>query len=248
MRTHPSAPIPVSPPGLTPFRPWADGSGRAWPGWRGLPRAAPFVPVYLAVSWLLFLPTAKPVPGNYVIDAARVRPLLYHIPDLSRNPPATLAAAVTAPWLNHNAVQLLYVTALLLLFGLVFEVREGTARTAAIFLGTTVAGALGAGLLLHALYPEVWANAFAERAWQRTWSGGSAGCFGVMGALAARARRPWPLLALFALWEVNVVWWYLREYTPAFHLTALAVGFLAARYAVPPPKREPAAAIAGLIR
>jgi len=50
-----------------------------------------------------------------------------------------------------------------------------------------------------------------------------------MGALAARARRPVPLLALFAVWEINVVRWYLKEYTPAFHLTALTVGFLLAR-------------------
>ena len=106
------------------------------------------------------------------------------------------------------------------------------------FFGTTLAGALVAGLLLHALYPEHWNTAFAEHAWNRTWSGGSAGTFGLLGALAARARRPLPLLALFVLWEANVVWWYLREYTPAFHLTALAVGFLVARYAVLPRRHD----------
>jgi hypothetical protein len=62
-----------------------------------------------------------------------------------------------------------------------------------------------------------------------------------MGALAARARRPWPLLGVFVLWEANVVGWYLREYTPAFHLSALLAGFAVARYVVPPPRRDPAA-------
>ena len=202
------------------------------------------MPVYLAVSWLLFLPAARPGSGNYVIDTERVRPLLYSIPDLSRDPLGAFAASVTAPWLNHNVVQLVYVTALLLVAGVLFEAHEGTARIAAIFFGTTAVGAVAAGILLHALYPELWATPFAERAWERTWSGGSAGTFGLLGALAARARRPWPLLALFVFWEANVVWRYLREYTPAFHLTALAAGFLVARYLVRPPRRELATAIA----
>ncbi len=145
---------------------------------------------------------------------------------------------MTAPWLNHNLVQLAYVTALLLLVGLPFEAREGTARTVALFFGTTFAGAVAAGLLLHALYPEVWHNRFAERAWERTWSGGSAGAFGLIGATAARAPVPWPLLGLAIFWEANVVWWYLREYTPAFHLSALLVGFLVTRYALPPRRRD----------
>jgi hypothetical protein len=41
------------------------------------------------------------------------------------------------------------------------------------------------------------------------------------------------LLGLFAAWEINVVVWYLRQYTPAFHLSALATGFVALRYAGP---------------
>ncbi len=216
--------------------PWTDGGGRAWRGWTRLPLLTPFVPLYLIASWILFLPGAEPVPGNYVIDPEPVRPFLYHIPDLSRDFPRALGTLVTAPWLNHNAVQLVYVTVLLLLFGVVFEAKEGTRTTIALFFGTTFAGALAAGLLLHLLYPQVVDNAFMARAWDRTWSGGSAGCFGLMGALAARARVCWPVLALFVLWEVNVVVWYLREYTPAFHLTALVVGFLILRYAVAPTR------------
>ncbi len=214
--------------------PWAGGGGRPWPGWARLPLMVPFAPLYLIASWALFLPAAEPAPGNYVIDPEPVRPFLYHIPDLSRDFPRAIGTLLTAPWLNHNAVQLVYVTALLLLFGVAFELKEGTRLTIALFFGTTFAGALAAGLLLHLLYPQVVDNAFMARAWDRTWSGGSAGCFGLMGGLAARARVPWPLLALFVLWEVNVVAWYLREYTPAFHLTALVVGFLALRYAGAP--------------
>lgn len=223
---------------LAPYLPWTDGPGRPRTGWRR-PRQVPFALLYLVVSWAVFLPLAEPVAGNYAVDLDRIRPFLFRIPDVGRDPVGTLVALTTAPWLNHNLVQLVYVTALMLLFGQAFEAREGTARTVALFFGTSVAGALAAALLLHALYPTVWDTAFAERAWNRTWSGGSAGCFGLMGALAARARRPWPLLAVFALWEANVVFWYLREYTPAFHLPALLAGFLATRYLIPP--RSPTA-------
>jgi hypothetical protein len=195
------------------------------------------VPAYLAVSWALFLPAAEPAPGNVVIDTERVRPFLFAIPDLTENLARALVAMATVPWLNHNLVQLAYVTVLLLLVGVPFEAREGTLRTVALFFGTTVAGALVAGALLHALYPEVWSGPFADRAWERTWSGGSAGAFGLIGATAARARVPWPMLALVVLWEAALVWLYLREYTPAFHLSALAVGFAVARYVLPPRRR-----------
>ena len=222
---------------VAPFLPWTDGTGRRRRGWAALLRMAPFVPLYLLASWLLFVPNAERTPGNYSIDQDRVDRFLYHIPDLSDDFWRALSTVATAPWLNHNLVQLVYVTILLLIFGVAFEAREGTARTVAVFFGTAFVGAVGAGVLLHLLYPEVWDSAFTRKAWERTWSGGSAGAFGVMGAFAARARRPWPLFALFVLWEVNVVVWYLREYTPAFHLTALVTGFLATRYGLTPWRR-----------
>jgi len=106
------------------YLPWSDGTGRRWPGWR---RAAPFLFVYLIVSWALFLPQARPVPGNWVIDTDRVRPWLYDIPNLSQNFPRFLQSMVTATWLNHNVVQLAYVTFLLLVVGVRFEAREGDA-------------------------------------------------------------------------------------------------------------------------
>jgi hypothetical protein len=195
---------------------------------------APFVTVYLVVSWLLFLPAAHPVRGNFVIDNERVRPFLFHIPDLGDAPATVLVALPTAPWINHNAVQLAYVTALLLLIGLVVEAHEGTARTAAFFFGTTCFGAIVAGSLLHLLYPEIWRGAFIEREWNQVWSGGSVGGYGLMGLLAARARRPELLLVLVVLWETNLFYWYLREYTPVFHLAALLGGFVAARFLVAP--------------
>ncbi len=225
------------------YVPWSDGTGRRRrPGdWRNF-LAAPFVLLYLVVSWALFVPLAEPRGGKYWIDEERVGAFVYRIPDLTADFPRALRSLVTAPFLNHDSVQLIYVTLLALLFGLVFEVREGTRTTVLLFFGTSFAGAVIAGVLLHLIYSEVVEASFLERAWTRTWSGGSAGCFGLMGAFAARARRPGPLLSFFVVWELNVAWWNLRSYTPAFHLTALVVGFLATRYVIAPARFDRARA------
>jgi hypothetical protein len=193
-----------------------------------------FVSVYLAVSWALFLPAAERRGGTYAIDEDRVDVFLFHIPDLTRQPLKALASLIPAPWLNHDLRQMIYVTALLLLFGVLLERLEGTTRVAGIFFGSTLAGALVAGLLLHGLYPRWWDSAFARHAWERTWSGGSAGAFGIAGAFVARARRPWLFLSFLVLWEVNLAIWFLHQYTPAFHLTALLTGFVVTRYMLRP--------------
>jgi hypothetical protein len=216
-----------------PYRPWTDGPERRWPGWARLPARIPFVLVYLAISWLLFIPLAEPDPEGYRIDPEAVRDFVYHIPDLIDDRARFLRSLATATFLNHNSVQLLYVTVLLLSFGVAFEYHEGSGRTALVFFSATLSGALFAGILLHLLYPELVAGAFFDRAWSRTWSGGSAGSFGLMGALAARARRPWLLLALFVLWEAAVAALYLKEYTSAFHLPALFTGYFIARRLMP---------------
>lgn len=219
---------------LTPYVPWADGTGARWRGWRRLPLMAPFSLGYLVLSWALFIPLTEPGPQGYWVDDQTLRRFAYHIGDLTEDPVRFFRSLLTAPFLNHDDVQLIYVTVLLLVFGVVFESREGARRTAAIFFGATLSGALAAGVLLHILYPEVLAGEFFDYAWNRTWSGGSAGAFGVMGALAGRARRPWPLLALFAAWEAGVALLYLKQYTSAFHITALLVGFVATRKWLPP--------------
>ena len=215
--------------GLAPFLPWTDGTGRAWPRWSRLPRVAAFNALYLPVAWALFVVFARREDGVYSIDEERLRNYVYAIPDLGDRPLRVLGALLTAPFLNHNHEQLLYVTVLLLAFGAVFEVREGTLRTAALFLGTTWVGAIVAGVLLHAVHPGGLDYDVLNRAWYRTWSGGSAGCYGLMGALTARAQRPWLLGAIFVLWELNLAYWYLKHYTPAFHLTAFATGYLVTR-------------------
>ncbi len=215
---------------LAPYLPWTKRAPRPWPAWTKLPARAPAVLGYLVVSWALFLTLGEPRPGGYGLDTQAYHAWLYHIPELSHAPLEAVGSLFSATMLNHDHVQIIYVTCLLLLFGLAFEVREGTPRAIGIFAITGLVGALVAGVVLHGLvaaWPDV---AFIDKAWTRTWSGGSVGAFGLMGALAARARRPAPLLGFFVFWELNVGAWFLRSYTPMFHLTALATGFLITRH------------------
>lgn len=219
-------------PEVSKYLPWSDQAGRYYPRLGGIARRSPAVVIYILISVVFFLPTARRIPGNYVTDQDRVEHLMFAIPDLSERFFVALRSLFTAPFFNHNAVQLVYVISLLLLFGIPFESHEGSVRTIAIFFATSFTGAVVAGTILHIIYPTLIDGPFLEQAWERSWSGGSAGCFGLMGALAARAPRPWPLLGMFMAWEAGVVVFYLREYTPAFHISALFAGFLLARYAL----------------
>lgn len=220
--------------------PWTDGAGRPWPGWRRLPRAAPFAVLYIALSWALFLPLARPVGGMLVIDVASVggAGLLYRIPDITQHPLRLALSLLTAPWFNHHTIQIVYVTVLMMLFGVPWEAREGTGRMLAAFFGAGAAGALGAGALLHMIYPALATGPFWSVPWQSFWGGGSAGCFGLMGAWVGRARSPWLLLGTVVLWEALVIYVYLREYTPVFHAIAFVAGFAFARYVMPPRFRD----------
>ena len=96
---------------------------------------------------------------------------------------------------------------------------------------------MAAGLPLH-VYPNPWDTRLFEVAWNRYWTGGSAGCFGVLGAFAARARRPGLLLAIVLARERAIWWIVLRNYASAFHIAALVAGFALTRWALPPIRRE----------
>jgi hypothetical protein len=218
--------------------------------------AVPMSVLYVIVTWALFLPLAKRVDGTYAIDLDRVSPFVYRIPDLSADFPRAVRALATAPFLNHDSVQLVYITILVLVHGMRFERREGARRTALFFVIGLISGAFGAGLLLHVIYPEITSASMYAYAWDRSWSGGSAGCFAVMGALAARSRRPWLFLGLVVLWDLywpylrvlvsgsggpqfDLVWWHVpHSFTSVFHLIALTVGYVVARYWLRPATRQ----------
>ncbi len=222
---------------LAAFLPWADGTGRAWRGWTRLPAKIPFVIGYICVAWITFIPAAERRGRHYWIDDDAVGHLLFQTLDLTSDPFGAVVSVVTGPWIHHDSLQLMYVTALLLNFGAPFELREGTFRIAIVFFGTSFVAARFSGFLLHLIYPHIWDMRYFEIVWNRHWTGGGAGCFGLLGAFAARARRPALLLAVFVAWECFIWWVNLRNYTSTFHLSALAAGFVATRHLLPPVSR-----------
>jgi hypothetical protein len=151
--------------------------------------------------------------------------LYFYIPDLSEAPARALVSLITGPWLNVGTVQLVYVTVLLVLFGGYMESRDGSVRTASVFFATTFVAAVGAGAALHVIYPALIDNDSIRFSWERAWGGGSAGCYGILGARAARSRWPGLMLGVFASWEAFVWAVNLRSYTVAFHIIAGGSGF-----------------------
>jgi membrane associated rhomboid family serine protease len=211
-----------------------------WASFETGPLRLPFVSLYLVVSWIIFLAYAEPGTWIYETPAEDLRRWLYWIPDLVENTPAALLAMVTAPWVHRTAIQLAFVTFGLLLFGTRLELREGTLRTVAIFYGSTTIAAILAGAALHIIYPSIIDTRALDIAWTRSWGGGSAGVFGVIGALIGRARNPWPLIGLVVAWETAFALFVYRDYVPAFHAPAFFVGFAATRWLLPGSRDETA--------
>jgi hypothetical protein len=230
--------IPAPGPDTGGARPAATAAKQLWASLLAGPLQAPFVVVYLLVSWVIFLSLAQPGSWFYETDGEALRPWLYAIPDLAQDVPATLSAVATAPWVHITGVQMVFVTLGLLVFGARLEFREGTLKTVAIFFATTAIGACAAGLLLHVIYPGFASSEAFETAWERTWGGGSAGAFGVVGALVGRARSPLPLIGAVLAWEASFALLLFRDFVPAFHIPAFFAGFAATRYLLPGPRDE----------
>ncbi|MEX0784319.1 MAG: hypothetical protein WD557_16885 [Dehalococcoidia bacterium] len=181
---------------------------------------------YLVIAWTLFLVVAA-------IDFTNRReladPFGYSIGDLGENLPRALVVLPVATFVNVGVLQILYVTAILAAVSPRAVARDGQLLTAAVFLGTSIAAGLVAGLVLHTLDGRV-THPILDEAWERSWNGGSAGCYGLIGLLAARSRRPWLMLGLVGAWEIGLVGAHLRSFTPAFHVSALLAGFVAGRW------------------
>lgn len=213
------------------------------------PLSAPFVTVYIVASWLIFLPQAEPAGSwGYETPGDELATWLYAIPDLYEDTGAALLAMVTAPWVHRSTVQLVFVSMALLIFGTRLEHREGTARTAIIFFSATTIAAVTAAALLHLVYPDVIQTSALDTAWERTWGGGSAGTFGVIGALVGRAQRPWPLIGLVVLWEGSFALLVYQDYVPALHIPAFICGFVATRYLFRGPRNETSSSLLGCLR
>lgn len=187
------------------------------PSWRAL-RHTPRVLLLLIPAWITVLTIDEPA-------AADAGPVFFRPSDIMGEPLSIIPALVIGPLVHLKLDQTLLVTGQLILFGIAVE-RRLTAFTAfAVFWATTAAGALAAGLLLHVLHAGFPDADSVTAAWERIYSGGSVGGFGLMGALAALSRRPWVLVAIYAAWELVAWYFVLRNFTPAFHGIGFVTGY-----------------------
>lgn len=199
--------------------------------WRGIPspltawKRAPATLSYALGTSLLFLSYVVAFGRDRgAVPRALYRFFVFEVPALFTDPLRTAVNLLTSVWPTYHPIQLVYVLALLFLFVAPFEAREGSRRTVLVFYASSILGGIGASVILHGIRAFGTAP-WIEQAWDDAWVGGSSGCFGVLGAMAARAPRPWAAVLIVLLWEANVEWWHLRNYTPVFHLLAFAVGF-----------------------
>jgi hypothetical protein len=139
--------------------------------------------VVLPPAWLTALTLERDL---YDTD----NPLYYRIPNITRDPVALVLNLTITPLINTETDQVMLITVLIVAFGTAVERRFGAGASLGIFWGTSAAGALVGGLLLHLLYPLFPEVAVFESGWNRVFNGASAGGFGLMGAFAATAHRP----------------------------------------------------------
>ncbi|QKT03909.1 rhomboid family intramembrane serine protease [Ectothiorhodospiraceae bacterium 2226] len=190
---------------------------------RALRRTPVVVWVLLVPSWVTALIMDR---DEFATDHL----LYYHIPDLTEAPLRILPNLFVTPLVNTQVDQVILITILIGTFGVLVERRLGALAALAIFWGTSAAAALGAGVLLHLLYPlfpDV--HTFGEGGWYRVFNGASAGGFGLMAAYAALSPRPWLWIGLFALWEPTFWLLVTNDYTFAFHFIAFTTGFVGVR-------------------
>jgi hypothetical protein len=204
------------------LRPWADEPVRQRVPWATLAYLAGTTALVLYyVRSYSFLPDRVP---QDVVDFWSFR-----IQELIEAPHRALWHLLIGVWANYYLLQYLYVTGLVAVFGVWFERHEGWLRTTSVFYGTSAAAGLVAGFVLLGL-GAVTDSSWVQHELSRVWVGGSAGVAGLLGGVAARARRSWPWLLGAVVWEIglDVVW--LRSSTPLFHFSALAVGFAWVRW------------------
>lgn len=210
---------------VLPWRRTEGGRAARWPVWA----PTPAVTVYVLGSTAAFL-AFGPRSGPFVDDPPQWwwDLFAYRAHDLVDDVPLTLLHFATSVWANVHWLQYAYVTTLILLFGTWFERHEGPGRTVAVFYATSIVAGIVAGATLLVITATTH-SAWWENEAQRVWVGGSAGAYGLLGGIAARARNPTALLAVFVAWEIGLAVVYLHRATPLFHVTALATGFVMLR-------------------
>jgi membrane associated rhomboid family serine protease len=187
----------------------------------------PFILTFLLVAWSLFLPLVRP--DGWIPSV--LRPHIGFVATLWQQDP--LRAFIQSHFgilIQHSWGQIIYVTIFVTLVGIPFEAREGTLRTFVIFYGSCLTGVALLVLLILAA-PLNGGASWSHHMAQISWSGASVGCFGLLGATLATARKPQYLVAAWLAYEYFVEWTMVPSVAVAMHLAGFTFGFVVSRIA-----------------
>lgn len=187
---------------------------------------APFLSIFLITAWTIFLILVRE--DGWIPDD--LRPHIGFIWNLWAVDPLRAALMANVGIIvQHSWGQIVYVTLLLGLVGMAYERRNGSLRTFLMFYGACVTGVAVLSLIILTTWfngPHGW-NEYLART---SWSGASVGCFGLLGATVATARKPWILLGGWALFESVVEWGLVPGLAVTMHVAGFLFGFTASRW------------------
>ena len=186
--------------------------------------------LYLAVIWVLWLGL---VPGGK-FDCIEFGGRLGCVgglwpEEIISKPLKFLFSLVVAPWFHHDGGEhIFFVTCFgFMIFVQSFEVREGSVKTFLIFFtsiafaGILVALAMNMGDML---WPD---NEIINQGMGRSWIGGSAGFFGIIGASAHQSNSRWLVILIAVIFETwNYYTHGISTFTSVAHMMSMAYGFL----------------------
>lgn len=204
----------------------------------------PFVTGFLVTAWVAFLSLVRQ--NGWI--APDLRAHIGYIPaQWTANPIQGFISANVGIVVQHSWGQIIYISLILLIFGTLYELREGTLRTIIVFYGASVAGI--ATLTFVVLTTSVSdAYAWSQHVSQTSWSGASVGCFGLLGAYLATHARPWWFVGAWAVYEIALEWTLVPGLAVAMHIVGFLFGFTVSRIANlgsftprPTPQRRPVA-------
>ena len=139
-----------------------------------------------------------------------------------------LLTCFTTAWFHNDLPHILFVAFFGFMFPVQsFEVQHGTKMTVILYFAIYLYIGLSLGACSHLLKFFVGETEFVIQIFKRSWMGGSAGIFGIIGAMANWSKKTWFLLALIVLFEVfsyNILG--NNIYISIVHLNSTFFGFL----------------------
>jgi len=147
--------------------------------------------------------------------------------DILRSPLRFISAILIGPIFHNSTEHILFITGTFLWLVQSFEVRVGAIRTFILFLICTAIAAtlVSAGMVIAGHFWPKDPNLISG--FSRTWMGGSAGLFGIIGASSHQSRRIWVVPAIAITFET---WNHFLHGTSMFtsigHMVAMTAGFL----------------------